>query len=155
MTYDNGVWFDFAGGLIGALLTGIIALIVMWRTNVNNRNMQERLQKSQHCNELTDLISEFSLNLSYIGLMMERKEAGKAYDDERLKRHVESINRIGFKLDIKLQTIVPNPLQEKVKYISDLINTADPVPNFSSIAEKEGLELRLLLMAFIRAYNNQ
>lgn len=57
-------WIGFFGSYMGAILGGIITLIVMEGTNNSNRDIEKENRKNEFCNNLSDLISDYCVYAS-------------------------------------------------------------------------------------------
>lgn len=79
-------WIGFAGSLVGALLAGLIAIIVMCRTNKQNKSIADKNIKIEFTNKLTDITSEFCSLLEQVNDLSRHKRMVEADRDMNLTK---------------------------------------------------------------------
>lgn len=122
----NNDWIGFWGSYFGAVLGGVITLLVMRTTLMNSKDMQHRDQKRQLCDHIAELSSEFCIELmAYRSKwnMLYKQAQGENINMEKkieVGATTEKPRRIMFEMEILLYDIDnANDCLQYMKYLLD------------------------------------
>lgn len=105
-------WIGFFGSYIGAILGGIITLIVMKCTNNSNRDIENENRKNEFCHNLSDLISDYCVYASDCYYTYKYDTCG--YKQSKMK-----LSSITYNIEIRLSD---NELAEKLVQLTKKLN---------------------------------
>lgn len=152
----NNDWIGFWGGYAGAVVGGIITLLVMQKTLDSNRKSQERDEKRRLCNHIAKLVSDFCIEMmayrSKMKTLSDQAQGGAIPSEKKIEMGAttEKPRRILFEMEILL-SYIPEA-KETLDYMDKLLDEGKIVQK--SVRETEALldELRKLTRQFIQEY---
>lgn len=137
-------WIGFWGGYAGAIIGGLITLLVLFETLMDNRKTWEKNRRQELCMRVANLVSNFCIEMmAYRSKWntLHKKADGKEMDACSTIEYgatTEEPRRIYFELDILLKRI-----PEAKELLEELETTLNGKITKKTIKETEALMVRI------------